>query len=196
MSDPAATAAAVPPRAAPRYRQPIVHNTGMPHHSFDFETAMTTQPEKFKKFIEKVSNNKKLPACRILKDVLMNNAPTDIIEECDLVYDSLKKTPILTSRSKQPKVFTSYPCLDISTEQNEESDLSEIKEKHAAAFIFLQLFQSCNLHDEDYNKMKDFTNGESSYDRTVIWLCQMAEFLETGKVPIFGEISVFEEVSH
>ena len=109
---------------------------------------------------------------------------------------SLKTTPILTSRSKQPKVFTSYPCLDISTEQNEESDLSEIKEKHAAAFIFLQLFQSCNLHDDDYNKMRDFTNGESSYDRTVVWLCQMAEFLETGKVPTFGEISVFEEVSY
>ena len=48
------------------------------------------------------------------------------------------------------------------------------------------------MHDDDFNKMKDFTHGDSSYVRTVVWLCQMADFLETGRVPNMGEIPVTE----
>ena len=102
----------------------------------------------------------------------------------------------MIGRTKQPKVFTSYPCLDIDLETNEKSDMSEKNEKHSAAVIFLQLFNSCNMHDDDYNKMRDFTKGKSSYDRTIMWLCQMAEFLETGKLPTIGEVTVIEQVLH
>ena len=68
----------------------------------------------------------------------------------------------------------------------------EQNEKKSAALLFFQLFRSCNMHDDDFKKIKDFTHGNSSYVRTVVWLCQMADFLETGRVPNMGEIPVTE----
>ena len=54
------------------------------------------------------------------------------------------------------------------------------------------LFKFCNLHDEDFKKIKHFVFGSSSYDRTVIWLCQLADFMEAGNLPSMGEIPVYE----
>ena len=42
-------------------------HAGVPHQSYDFDKVVSTQPEKFKNLIEKVSDNKTLPACQVLK---------------------------------------------------------------------------------------------------------------------------------
>ena len=44
--------------------------------------------------------------------------------------------------------------------------------------------------------MRDFIFGKSLYDRTAIWLCQKAEFLETGNKQISDEITVIENATH
>ena len=44
-------------------------------------------------------------------------------------------------------------------------------------------------------KIRHFVFGGSSYDRTVIWLCQLADFMETGNLPNMGEIPVYESES-
>ena len=49
------------------------------------------------------------------------------------------------------------------------------------------------MHLDDLGILNDFVYGISSYDRTVMWLCQYAEFLETGRKPSMGEISAIEK---
>ena len=71
----------------------------------------------------------------------MNNSPSDVVEECEIDYDSLKQTPIMISRSKQPKVFTSYPCLDLET--NEESDIYYNIKVTMFIYILENLFRRC-----------------------------------------------------
>ena len=52
------------------------------------------------------------------------------------------------------------------------------------------------MNDKDWGKMRDFVYGKSSYDRTAVWLCQIAEFLETGNKQKSGEIPVIENATY
>ena len=117
-----------------------------------------------------------------------------IVEEYELEYDALKNEPIMISRSKEPPQFTRFPYQDLDSMETEENNESQedSKEKEAAMVIFLHLFKFCNLHDNDFKKIKHFVYGSSSYDRSVIWLCQLADFLETGRLPTMGEIPAYE----
>ena len=162
---------------------------------FDQEKLISSQPENFKNIIKTAGGNEKLPTCEILKNILMNSGPAStIVEECDLEYSALRGEPILISRSKEPPLFTRFPHEEIDSMQTEQEKeiQQDIDEKVAAMVIFLHLFKSCNLHDTDYKKLRHFVFGKSSYDRSVIWLCQLANFLETGKLPVMGEIPADE----
>ena len=102
----------------------------------------------------------------------------------------------MLSRSKEPPLFTSYPTLDLRKNVSEEERNSQEKvQKQAASMIFLQLFKCYNMNDKDWDKMRDFIYGKSSYDRTAVWLCQIAEFLETGNKQKSGEMPVIENTT-
>ena len=105
-----------PPRPEPRRAadSQTRDTAGVPSQSFDMNEINSTQPEKFQKLIETISDNKKLTACEILKNMLFkNDSPLEIIEKCEIDNDELKGEPIMLSRSKEPPLFTSYPTLDL-----------------------------------------------------------------------------------
>ena len=159
------------------------------------EKIISSQPENFKNIIEKAGGSEKLPTCEILKNILMNNGPAStIVEECDLEYNALHGEPILISRSKEPPLFTRFPHEEKDNMETEQENVvqEDLEEKIAAMVIFLHLYKACNLHDKDYKKLRHFIFGKSSYDRSVIWLCQLANFFENGKLPTMGEIPVDE----
>ena len=191
-----------PPRPEPRRAadsQTCDRKTaGLPRQSFHVNEIKSTQPEKFKQFIETISDNQNTPACEILKKILLNNdSPLDIIENCEIDDGELEGEPIMLSRSKEPLLFTGYPVLDLrSVVSDEESSSQEHEQKKAATLIFLQLFKCFNMNDKDWGKMRDFVYGKSSYDRTAVWLCQIAEFLETGNKQNSGEIPVIENTTY
>ena len=92
-----------PSRAEPRRAadsQPR-ESAGVPHQIFDYDTVTSNQPEKFRELIDKISDNKMLPACEILKEMLLNSdSPSVIAENCDIDYDSLEDSPIMTKKNQ------------------------------------------------------------------------------------------------
>ena len=161
---------------------------------FEKDQLISSQPEKFQNIIDACDNDN-LPSCEILKNVLMNSgSASTIVETCELEYGALKDKPIMISRSKEPPQFTRFPYQEEDSMETEQDNASQEdrKEKEAAMVIFLHLFKFCNLHDNDFKKMRHFVFGSSSYDRSVVWLCQLADFLETGRLPTMGEIPAYE----
>ena len=191
-----------PPRPEPRRAadSQTRDTAGVQHQSFELDEIKSTQPEKFKQFIETICDNQKLPACEILKKMLFNHdSPIDIVENCEIDNDELKAKgePIMFSRSKEPPLFTNYPVLDNQSKvSEEETSPHEQVQKQAASMIFLQLFKCYNMNDKDWSKMKDFVFGKSSFERTAVWLCQIAEFLETGNKQKSGEMPVIENATY
>ena len=170
------------------------HSSRKPRRQPDWNAIMNSQPEDFKALIEHASNDKNLSICKTLQNILLNNtSASDIVK--DYRIDEAKKViPGSVNNDNDAVVFSGYSHLNLKEKQDQATNnLSEFEEKIAAAQIFIQLFGAFKLHSHDLHTLEDFTYGQSSYDRFVVWLCQYAEFLDFGTKSNIGEIPAIEQ---
>ena len=120
-----------------------------------------------------------------------NKSVVNVVEDCD-IDKAHKDNPV--AFNKNATAFTSHLTMKIKEKRKHDVVNSvEYHEKRAAGATFVKLFDSFKMHSDDLGILNDFVYGLSSYDRTVMWLCQYAEFLETGRKPIMGEILAIEK---
>ena len=181
-----------PPRPEPRPQtadsQP--RDTGVPQQVADWDKIPNLQQDKFKTLIQETSKNYTIPAFKTIQNILRSNKSASmILKDCE-IEKALEENPVVSN--KNANAFTSHSSMHLKEKRKHVLDSDEFKEKRAAGEIFVRLFGSLELHSDDLEVLNDFVYGNSSYDRTVQWLCQYAQFLEMGTKPNTGEITVFE----